>query len=105
MSVINPATLQFDEDEGIVIAITAGSISEDRFVIGRTYMFAAQGGMALMRWGGGNASAADGGFDFAVPDGGVVIVKCPRTNGEITEGDTSSAATAAVYIARLAEDI
>lgn len=103
--VINPAALNFDEDVGRVILITASNVTDTGFISGRNYLFSAIGGMALCRWGTDAASSADGGFDFAVPAGASIVVRATNSALSVIEADNTSSATAALFAGRLMEDI
>lgn len=86
---------------GQVILITAASVEQTGFVKGRTYEFAAIGGMALVRNDTSAAAASDGGFDFAVPDGAVVRFVARDTIFNVIEADASSTATAVLAISEV----
>lgn len=87
-------------DGGDIVLLGAATVEQTGLVAGRTYEFVVVGGLALFRWGADDASIADGGFDFAVPEGAVVRSVCPDgdTAINVIEGDGSSTATAAVFI-------
>lgn len=97
-------SMQFDAINGQLILITAATVQQDDFVIGRDYWLVAIGGVALCRWGTDDAVAADGGFDFAVgPNGSPVIVRATSVSMNVIEADASSSATAVLTVARVAE--
>lgn len=96
--------MQFDEDQGKLVLITAATVEKAGLVIGRDYHFVARGAMALCRWGSGDAGIADNEFDFAVGENsGPVIVRAVQTIINVIEADSSSAATAVLAIGRIAE--
>jgi hypothetical protein len=89
---------------GMIVAIGATTVEQTGFVPGGTYELKAVGGLALCRWGAGDASAADGGFDFAVGPGTTgLIVVCPEetTAMNVIEAETGSTATATLAISRI----
>lgn len=90
----------YKRDAGLLVLLGAATVEQTGMVAGRVYEFAAQGGGALVRWGAGDATIADGGFDFLVPGGGVVRSTCPAgvTAVNIIESDAGSIATAVVCI-------
>jgi hypothetical protein len=65
-------------------------------VPGTLYRFTAIGGQALVRWGASDATAADGGYDFAVVPGDAVMARVPAgiTAFNVIESDAGSIATA-----------
>ena len=72
------------------MATTATTAEQTGMKPGATYEFTCTAA-CVARWGADDASAADGGFDFAVPTGAVVRSVCPT-------GDT------AINIIRVAAD-
>ena len=91
-------------DGGLVVLLGATTVEQTGLQPGATYEFVATGGAALVRWGADNASAADNGFDFCIPSGGLMIGTCPTsvTAVNIIEANADSTAAAVVTIARIA---
>ena len=89
-------------DGGTIILITAATVEQTGMRAGATYDFVATGGTALCRWGAGDATIADGGFDFAVPPGVVVSAICQTgdTAINVIEAESGSSATAVLAISR-----
>ena len=98
------SALQVDEDQGKLILITAASVEQTGFLVGRDYCFVARGGMALCRWGDDDAVIADDGFDFALGlNTPPLIVRATQTALNVIEGESGSSATAVLAVARVAE--
>ena len=92
------------------ILITATTVEQTGFIAGRTYEFtvwstgtAGAGNGALCKWGGDNATIADGGFDFAVPQGGVIRAVCPAgiTALNVIEPSSGTVEPAVLMIAEI----
>ena len=90
-------------DSGLVVLLGAATVEQTGMVAGQVYEFTSTGGTAICRWGADDASAADGGFDFAVPPGAVVRAICPSGDSAINiiEAEAGSTATAVVTITKV----
>lgn len=90
-------------DGGLVVLLGASTVEQTGLTAGETYEFTATGGTAIVRWGAADASAADAGFDFAVPPGAVIRARVPTgdTAVNIIEAEAGSTATAVVTMARV----
>ena len=95
---------------GMIIALGATTVEQTGFIAGRTYEFtvscagtAGAGSTALVKWGGDNATIADAGFDFAVPQGTLVRAVCPAstTACNVIEAEAGTVATATVVVAEV----
>jgi len=91
----------YARDGGLLVLLGAATVEQTGMVAGRTYEFAADDGAALIRWGAGDASIADGGFDFCVPRNCTVRSTCPAgvTAVNVIEANAGSVATATLTIA------
>jgi hypothetical protein len=94
---------------GLIVALGATTVEQTGMLPGEVYEFSvsdANGVTALARWGADDASAADAGFDFAIPSGAVVRARCPTgdTAINIIEAEAGASATAQVLIARVNAD-
>jgi hypothetical protein len=99
---------KYTPEGGLLVLVGATTVEQTGMKPGETYEFAmsdANGVAALCRWGGDNASAADAGFDFAVPSGAVVRSVCPTgdTAINVIEAEAGASATAALLISRVAQ--
>ena len=79
------------------VLITAASVEQTGFIVGRTYEAAANGGGALIKFGTDAATIADGGFDFCVPDNAVVRFVAQSTLVNVIEQDATSGAGAVTF--------
>lgn len=98
--------LKYKADGGLLVLLGATTVEQTGMKAGTSYEFSvsdANGVTALVRWGADDASAADAGFDFAVPSGTTVRSVCPSavTAVNIIEAEAGTSATAAVLIAEL----
>jgi hypothetical protein len=103
----NQAGFNYAVDGGLIVALGATTVEQTGMLPGHTYQFSvsdANGVTALARWGADDASAADAGFDFAIPSGAIIEAVCPTgvTAINIIEAEAGASATAQVLIARLA---
>ena len=91
---------------GLLILLGATTVEQTGLLPGHEYDFVATGGTALCRWGAGDASIADAGFDFSVPPGAVVRARCPTgvTAINVIEAEAGSTATAVLTVGRVAPD-
>jgi len=95
---------QYEPLGGFTILITAASVEQGRLEAGALYEFTAHGGHACCRWDTTAATAADGGFTFAVAPGFPVRVRCPGGNTllNVIEASADSATNATLCLARVA---
>lgn len=102
-----------DANGGIKVAVGATTVEITSLLPGRRYMVVhsaggdaavTQSGGAVVRWGADDASSANGGFDFAIPAGGIVLVRAPGTTANVIEMDNTSAATAALYFCLIGDE-
>jgi hypothetical protein len=77
-------------------------VQEDGIDDGHLYEFVATD-PCVCRWGTDAASAADSGFDFAVPAGFAIRARAPAGVGsiEVIEASAASAATAVLMISKI----
>jgi hypothetical protein len=94
----------FVEDAGIKVAVGATTVEITSLSPGKVYQLNSVGGNALVRVGADDASSANGGFDFCVNDFTQMHWKATSTTINVIEADTTSAATAALYICELDDD-
>lgn len=87
------------------VAFSDVTAEQTGLIAGRLYRFSANGGMALVRWGASDAVTGDGGWDFAVPAGAYIDVRCPAgvSAFNVIEADAGSTATAALAVAAIDE--
>lgn len=88
---------------GVSVVISDASVEQTGLEPGASYDFVATGGTALCRWDTTAATAADGGYTFAVPPGTVVRVRNPADNTllNVIEAEAGSTATAILTFAKV----
>ncbi len=87
---------------GKLILITAASVEQTGFIVGRTYEAVANGGGAAVKIGTNAATIADGGFDFVVPAGSRMRFVAQDTLYNVIELDADSATAATLGISEVA---
>jgi len=90
---------------GIKVALSDSQVEITSLVAGKTYILTAIGGHALVRQSTTGASSANAGFDICIPDGGMIKILAIDTVYNFVEADTTSEATAAVYISEVDENV
>jgi len=93
----------YERDGGLLVLVGAATVEQTGMTAGRTYEFVAHDAAALVRWGAGDASIADGGFDFCVPQNAAIRSVCPAsvTAVNVIEANAASVATATLTIAHV----
>jgi hypothetical protein len=91
---------------GLTVLITAASVEQTGLKAGVLYEFTAVGGHALCRWDTTAATAADGGYTFAVSPGDSIRVRCPTGNTllNVIEASADSAPAATLILAEISEE-
>ena len=94
-------TTHYNQLAGMHVLLGATTVEQTGITAGHLYEFTANGGSALVRWGAGDAATADAGFDFCVPQNGLVRAYAPAgtTAVNIIEANAISDALATVTIA------
>ncbi len=85
-------------DGGLIVLIGAATVEQTGFSAGQTYEFLASD-PCLCRWGAGDATIADGGFDFACPAGSIIRAVCPSGDSAINVIEMTSASDGAATLA------
>jgi hypothetical protein len=91
-------SINYKTDGGLLVLIGAATVEQTGLVSGEIYEFVASW-PCLCRWGADDASIADGGFDFAVPAGGMVVSQCPEGVTAINVIELSAESNAAAALA------
>lgn len=99
--------LKFIRSGSKTVVFSDVTAEQTGMIPGRLYRFTAIGGQALVRWGADDATAADGGYDFAVVPGDAVVTRCPEgtTAFNVIESDAGSIATATLIAAAIDEGV
>lgn len=92
---------QYVAGSGKLVLVTAASVEQTGFIVGRTYEAVSNGGAAAVKIGTDAATIADGGFDFVVPLGGTVRFVAQDTLYNIIELDADSATAATLGISEV----
>lgn len=97
--------LKFTRSGSKTVVFSDVTAEQTGMIPGRLYCFTCIGGQALVRWGADDATAADGGYDFAVTPGAMVFTRCPAgtTAFNVIESDAGSIATATLIAAAVDE--
>ena len=88
---------------GLVAIISDADIEQTGFISGKLYKLTAGEAGCVCRWSATEATAADGGFDFAIGANESVVVEAQFTSLSVKEMSSASAATAVLFISEVSE--
>ena len=86
---------------GLVAVISDADVEQTGFKIGSYYRLTAGEAGGVGRWGATEATAADGGFDFALAPNESIVVVATAAALSIKEFSSASASTALLFIQEL----